>query len=150
MKPSNGVKNLTAELEKGGEVELTAVAFTPKPRTVKVSIKRDFEGTLAMGGRKLSAERFVVHPEIPPNTGNVIRLAANTGCELHLIEVSLLRVRQVVPRLVVGVVLRRDLVADLERDIAAVGHLHDGRVIGLAARRRPRSGPCRRSARPAG
>ena len=26
------------------------------------------------------------HPEIPPNTGNVIRLAANTGCALHLIE----------------------------------------------------------------
>ena len=25
-------------------------------------------------------------PEIPPNTGNVIRLAANTGCELHLVE----------------------------------------------------------------
>jgi tRNA (cytidine/uridine-2'-O-)-methyltransferase len=28
----------------------------------------------------------LVHPEIPPNTGNVIRLAANTGCALHLIE----------------------------------------------------------------
>jgi tRNA (cytidine/uridine-2'-O-)-methyltransferase len=28
----------------------------------------------------------LVHPEIPPNTGNVIRLAANTGCQLHLIE----------------------------------------------------------------
>jgi len=28
----------------------------------------------------------LVHPEIPPNTGNVIRLAANTGCTLHLIE----------------------------------------------------------------
>lgn len=25
-------------------------------------------------------------PEIPPNTGNIIRLAANTGCGLHLIE----------------------------------------------------------------
>ena len=25
-------------------------------------------------------------PEIPPNTGNVIRLCANTGCALHLIE----------------------------------------------------------------
>lgn len=25
-------------------------------------------------------------PEIPPNTGNIIRLAANTGCELHLIR----------------------------------------------------------------
>ena len=28
----------------------------------------------------------LVQPEIPPNTGNVIRLAANTGCELHLVE----------------------------------------------------------------
>lgn len=28
----------------------------------------------------------LVHPEIPPNTGNVIRLSANTGCTLHLIE----------------------------------------------------------------
>jgi tRNA (cytidine/uridine-2'-O-)-methyltransferase len=28
----------------------------------------------------------LVEPEIPPNTGNVIRLAANTGCDLHLIE----------------------------------------------------------------
>ena len=28
----------------------------------------------------------LVAPEIPPNTGNVIRLAANTGCALHLIE----------------------------------------------------------------
>ncbi|GAA1193490.1 tRNA (cytidine(34)-2'-O)-methyltransferase [Prauserella alba] len=26
------------------------------------------------------------HPEIPPNTGNAIRLSANTGCQLHLIE----------------------------------------------------------------
>lgn len=25
-------------------------------------------------------------PEIPPNTGNIIRLAANTGCQLHIIE----------------------------------------------------------------
>jgi len=28
----------------------------------------------------------LVHPEIPPNTGNVIRLCANSGCALHLIE----------------------------------------------------------------
>ena len=25
-------------------------------------------------------------PEIPPNTGNIIRLAANTGCRLHLVK----------------------------------------------------------------
>ena len=28
----------------------------------------------------------LVEPEIPPNTGNIIRLAANTGFRLHLIE----------------------------------------------------------------
>jgi tRNA (cytidine/uridine-2'-O-)-methyltransferase len=28
----------------------------------------------------------LVEPEIPPNTGNIIRLAANTGCSLHLVE----------------------------------------------------------------
>ena len=28
----------------------------------------------------------LVHPEIPPNTGNVIRLCANTGASLHLVE----------------------------------------------------------------
>ncbi len=28
----------------------------------------------------------LLEPEIPPNTGNIIRLAANTGSHLHLIE----------------------------------------------------------------
>jgi tRNA (cytidine/uridine-2'-O-)-methyltransferase len=31
-------------------------------------------------------EIVLFQPEIPPNTGNVIRLCANTGCRLHLIE----------------------------------------------------------------
>ena len=35
---------------------------------------------------KLMFHIVLVHPEIPPNTGNVIRLAANTGCSLHLVE----------------------------------------------------------------
>ena len=29
---------------------------------------------------------ILYEPEIPPNTGNIIRLAANTGAALHLIE----------------------------------------------------------------
>ncbi len=29
---------------------------------------------------------ILYEPEIPPNTGNIIRLCANTGAELHLIE----------------------------------------------------------------
>ena len=28
----------------------------------------------------------LINPEIPPNAGNVIRLCANTGCRLHLVE----------------------------------------------------------------
>ncbi|MEZ5728824.1 MAG: tRNA (cytidine(34)-2'-O)-methyltransferase [Burkholderiaceae bacterium] len=28
----------------------------------------------------------LVHPEIPPNTGNVIRLCANAGAQLHLVR----------------------------------------------------------------
>ena len=31
-------------------------------------------------------EIVLYQPEIPPNTGNVIRLAANTGARLHLVE----------------------------------------------------------------
>jgi tRNA (cytidine/uridine-2'-O-)-methyltransferase len=29
---------------------------------------------------------ILLEPEIPPNTGNIIRLAANTGCRLHLVH----------------------------------------------------------------
>ncbi|MFT5112785.1 MAG: tRNA (cytidine/uridine-2'-O-)-methyltransferase [Parasphingorhabdus sp.] len=29
---------------------------------------------------------ILFEPEIPPNTGNIIRLCANSGCHLHLIE----------------------------------------------------------------
>jgi tRNA (cytidine/uridine-2'-O-)-methyltransferase len=28
---------------------------------------------------------ILFQPEIPPNTGNVVRLSANTGCRLHLV-----------------------------------------------------------------
>lgn len=31
-------------------------------------------------------EIVLYQPEIPPNTGNLIRLAANTGCRLHLVR----------------------------------------------------------------
>ncbi|MEW5788411.1 MAG: tRNA (cytidine(34)-2'-O)-methyltransferase [Pseudomonadota bacterium] len=31
-------------------------------------------------------EIVLYQPEIPPNSGNAIRLAANTGCTLHLVE----------------------------------------------------------------
>ena len=38
-----------------------------------------------MGGIVVSIKIVMVEPEIPGNTGNIIRLCANTGTELHLI-----------------------------------------------------------------
>jgi tRNA (cytidine/uridine-2'-O-)-methyltransferase len=31
-------------------------------------------------------EIVLYQPEIPPNTGNILRLAANTGCRVHLVK----------------------------------------------------------------
>ena len=59
------VKNLTERLDRGEKIELTAVVFTAKPRTVTVSISRDLVGELGMGNRRLPAERYVIHPEVP-------------------------------------------------------------------------------------
>jgi len=59
------VKNLTERLDKGEKIEVTAVVFTAKPRTVTVSISRDQVGELAMGGRRLPAARYVIHPDVP-------------------------------------------------------------------------------------
>jgi tRNA (cytidine/uridine-2'-O-)-methyltransferase len=43
--------------------------------------------SLARGSDNTGMFNIVLfQPEIPPNTGNVIRLCANTGCKLHLIE----------------------------------------------------------------
>jgi tRNA (cytidine/uridine-2'-O-)-methyltransferase len=58
---------------------------------------------------------IVLHePEIPPNTGNLIRLAANTGCELHLVKPLGFRLdRKSVRR------------AGLDYDELATVHVHD-------------------------
>src|SRR3954469_24065845 len=40
-------------------------------------------------GQTLQGHMFeivLVQPEIAPNTGNIMRLAANTGCRLHLVR----------------------------------------------------------------
>ena len=56
----------------------------------------------------------VFEPEIPPNTGNLIRLAANTGCQLHLVKP-------------LGFSLDRKAVrrAGLDYDELATVHVHD-------------------------
>ena len=66
---------------------------------------------------------IVVHePEIPPNTGNLIRLAANTGCELHLIKPLGFRLdRKSVRR------------AGLDYDELATVHVHENFAAARAA-----------------
>ena len=64
----------------------------------------------------------IFEPEIPPNTGNLIRLAANTGCELHLIEPLGFRLdRKSVRR------------AGLDYDELATVHVHENFAAARAA-----------------
>ena len=64
----------------------------------------------------------LVEPEIPPNTGNVIRLAANTGCELHLVKPLGFRLdRKSVRR------------AGLDYDELATVHVHENFAAARAA-----------------
>jgi tRNA (cytidine/uridine-2'-O-)-methyltransferase len=64
----------------------------------------------------------IFEPEIPPNTGNLIRLAANTGCELHLIEPLGFRLdRKSVRR------------AGLDYDELATVHVHENYAAARAA-----------------
>ena len=61
-------------------------------------------------------------PEIPPNTGNLIRLGANTGCELHLIKPLGFRLdRKSVRR------------AGLDYDELATVHVHENYAAARAA-----------------
>jgi tRNA (cytidine/uridine-2'-O-)-methyltransferase len=61
-------------------------------------------------------------PEIPPNTGNLIRLAANTGCELHLVKPLGFRLdRKSVRR------------AGLDYDELATVHVHENFAAARAA-----------------
>lgn len=47
---------------------------------------RGFSPGVGHGDNSRMLRVVLFEPEIPPNTGNVIRLCANTGAELHLIE----------------------------------------------------------------
>jgi len=64
----------------------------------------------------------VFEPEIPPNTGNLIRLSANTGCQLHLVKPLGFRLdRKSVRR------------AGLDYDELATVHVHENFAAARAA-----------------
>lgn len=52
-------------LKAGGKAELTLVAFTPKPRTVTLEVRREGEERIAVAGRPIRCDRYTLHPAIP-------------------------------------------------------------------------------------
>jgi hypothetical protein len=52
-------------LAEGDEAELTFVAFTPKPRTVTLGVRRDAAERVEAHGRSIACDRFTLHPKIP-------------------------------------------------------------------------------------
>lgn len=59
------VQNLRSRLVKGEEVELEAIGFTPKPKTVTVQISHGGVDQMEMSDRLLTGDRFILHPKIP-------------------------------------------------------------------------------------
>jgi tRNA (cytidine/uridine-2'-O-)-methyltransferase len=77
---------------------------------------------------------ILYQPEIPPNTGNIIRLCANTGVDLHLVEPLGFELDE--PRLRRAGLDYREFAsvrthASLEEALAAIG---DARVFALSTR----------------
>lgn len=80
---------------------------------------------------RLDLHLVLVHPEIPPNTGNAMRLAANTGASLHLIEplgftLDDARLRRA------GMDYRERAVVTVHPDLETWRAQHKGRVFALA------------------
>jgi hypothetical protein len=49
----------------GWKGEITFVAFTPKPRAVKLEVRPDGEERLRVAGRAIGCDRLTLHPAIP-------------------------------------------------------------------------------------
>lgn len=59
------VKALRGQLAQGQKVDLEAVAMTPRPRTVGVSVRHDGPSKVQMAGRTIDGDEYTIHPEIP-------------------------------------------------------------------------------------
>lgn len=59
------IKALRGQLTPGQQIGLQAVAMTPRPRTVDVSVRRDGPSKVQMAGRIIEGDEYTIHPEIP-------------------------------------------------------------------------------------
>jgi hypothetical protein len=62
---SLALKEFRDPLLKGQKVELHAVAFSPKPRVMPVEVSYGGVDHMAMGGRDVKGERFIIHMKLP-------------------------------------------------------------------------------------
>ena len=77
---------------------------------------------------------ILFQPEIPPNTGNVIRLCANTGARLHLVEPLGFELNDAKLRRA-GLDYREFANVQVHADLAScLAHLADTRVFALSTR----------------
>jgi len=60
--------------------------FLPPGKIIRILSDPKLASMSPSGAVLLMFAIILYQPEIPPNTGNIIRLCANTGCTLHLIE----------------------------------------------------------------
>ena len=59
------IKELRAKLLGGAHVEIKTIGFTPKPRGLSVDVSHVGLEEMAMGGRMLRGDRFLLQPKIP-------------------------------------------------------------------------------------
>lgn len=59
------VQNLRARLVGGEQIELEAIGFTPKPKTVTVQISHAGTDQMKMSDRLPTGDRFLIHTKIP-------------------------------------------------------------------------------------
>lgn len=59
------VKNLRATLAAGQSAKLEAIGFTPKPRTIGLTVRHDGPDELHTAGRTIAADAWTLHPEVP-------------------------------------------------------------------------------------
>src|SRR5690606_18089943 len=100
-------------------------------------------GTDAVVSDGISLHVILFQPEIPPNTGNVIRLCANTGAQLHLVRPLGFSIDDKQMRragLDYHEFARMQLHDDLDAAVAAINHANGAppRVFALSTRGRTR------------
>lgn len=59
------IKSVRERLLRGEKVEFEAIAFSPKPREVRVEVSYGGLNEVPMSGRKPIGECFVIHPKVP-------------------------------------------------------------------------------------